>query len=207
MRAPHLALRFLALAALAAGCGGVSSPDLGEGEVEGKLLGAAPGSYAYALGAASVRAYVGGEGEWKLHAPAGTTHVVIYDASSSAAAPGGRAELVPVAVSGAEHEDLPARYGDAAQVSEDRKMPPAGAVLATVAASGGGVCVDPRFEVEGTEASGTASGATSLRLAPLPEGTFRVTVSVAGHGATSLPVAVVRGQTTAVDLVVDGRCE
>ncbi|HTN51847.1 MAG TPA: hypothetical protein VML50_05550 [Anaeromyxobacter sp.] len=207
----------LALVLLAAGCGGLGSPDLAHGVVQGRIVGAAtttqlPASV-YALGYPATKAAVQPDGSYRLTIPVEATAIVLYDGSATFDATGnmlspGLAELVPVQVAGAGVVEVPDRHG-AGDPSAAPRMLAAGGVLAGARATSGAVCQDPRFSVLGTDQEGvspSAAGALpAVYLAPLPGGDYQLAVDLAGFRRQTVPITVSAGANASygIDLSVD----
>jgi hypothetical protein len=193
MRRPSLAA-LCALVVLAAGCGGLGTPDLETGVVSGRLVGGVAGKgYAYPLGRPDLKQLLGSDGGYRITVPVGTSSIVLYDGTSyvDGGSDFGRAELVEVEVEGAQEQHL----GD----RNTTDMPYAGGVLAGVRA-GGAVCDSPKFTVVGTNqvAQAPAGAPPSAYLTPLPVGAFQVVAEMAGFQPGSKPVQVVSGASTQV---------
>lgn len=181
-----------ALLSLTAGCGGLDSPDLATGEVQGRILGASAGAYAYPLGRPelAVRAAAGGDFSFRFALPSGAQELVLYDG-------GVRAERVPVEVEGADVRTVADRRGEGAS-GAGPMMPLAGAILAGVRAVGGALPLDPRLEVVGTDQR-SVQAVTAL-FQPLPAGRYRLTAQMAGFLAGAADVDVVEGASTSYEL-------
>ncbi|GAO04150.1 hypothetical protein [Anaeromyxobacter sp. PSR-1] len=189
------------LLALTLGCGGLDSPDLSTGEVQGRILGASAGAYVYPLGRPDlvVRAAAAGDFAYRLALPRGEHDLVLYDG-------GVRAERVPIEVEGAGVRTVADRRGEGA-AGAAAKMPLAGAILAGVRAVGGALPLDPRLDVTGTDPGARLPlGTTTALFQPLPAGRYRLTAEMVGFLKGGADVDVVEGASTPyeLELLVDG---
>jgi hypothetical protein len=178
----------LALAALlAAACGGIDQPDLGTGQISGKLSNAQAGAYVYAFGAPQTKALVAADGSYTLKdVPLGTTQVVAYDGQS-------RAELVPVEV----------RPASATRLDHDAsQMPLARTLTAVPRCSGNQSRQGARYTVQGTEFQDLAEGEVA-RLYPLPPGSFTLVTKLAGFKDSTVQVDVTPAADQSVDVALD----
>jgi hypothetical protein len=181
------------VAMLAAGCGGLESPDLSTGAIEGRISPAFEGGRVYVLGSPDRRADLGTDGTFRLEGvPIGPVTLVAYDG-------GERAGLLPVLVRGAEVTSV---LPGAAQVDGPQAgspppaadpadfLPLAGRLVVRALAGGGGeILGDARFTVEGTEWVDVAPDASGAGT-PLPPGLFQLVVRAAGYVDASLAVEV-----------------
>jgi len=176
--APRLATALLlASAAVLAGCGELSNPDLEHGSVAGRVVGAAAhGGYAYPLGRPDLKVGLAPDGRFELEdQPAGPLSVVIFDGSTP-----GRAELVAVMVPEAGRVTVE-RNGDAAPVAEPLKMALAGTLVATLLPPGGAVAGSSRVAVQGTDQYVVGEPGAVVALQHLPAGTFTLLAQVDGY--------------------------
>lgn len=175
----------LPLLLLAAACGELSSPDLGHGEVVGRLSGASPGAYVYPLGAPERKVAVEDDGRFRLEElPAGDARLVIFDG-------GLRAEVVPVRVAGAGRTVLERAAAD---------LPLAGRVAVAVVPDGGVATVGARWRLRGTDQAGVAQASGGALLFPLPAGAYELDTEMDGFQASTAGVAVVSGATGEVEV-------
>lgn len=189
------------LAVLSAACGIVDNPDLQTGTVEGRIVGASAGGFAYPLGRPDLKVPLDPGGAFSIAGvPVGPQEIVFFDGTV-------RADRASVLVRSAYREVLPDRFGDAAVVPEETKMPLAGRVIAAVRLEGGGLPVDPRFAVEETDSSDVPAafpGGIAV-LWPLPSGYgYDVTARVAGFRGASALVDVPAGTALVeIELEID----
>lgn len=170
---------------LAAACGELSTPDLGHGEVVGRLSGAAPGAYVYPLGAPERKVAVEDDGRFKLEAlPAGPARLVLFDG-------GLRAEVAEVRVPGSGRAVLDRTAAD---------MPLAGRLAMTLVPDGGVATVAARWQVRGTDQAGVAGSSAGTLLFPLPAGDYELDAAMDGFQASTSGVAVVSGATGGVEV-------
>ncbi len=200
----HRALALSSLALLAAGCGGLGTPDLSRGVVEGRILNQAGSAYVYAYGTPSAITPVAADGSFRLTAPAGTTAIVLVDPDAGLGSD--LAELVDVTVEGADVVHVADRHGARDPVTSAR-MPIAGAILAGVTAVGGAVPQQPSFTLDGTDRSAAAVTGASALLARVPAvaaGRLALTVAMRGFKGKTVQVpSVAAGTTTAVQVALD----
>lgn len=170
---------------LAAACGALESPDLGHGEVAGRVDGAAPGGWVYPLGAPERKVALAPDGRFRLEGlPAGPVRLVLFDG-------GLRAEVVEVEVPGA---------GRAVVARSAAAMSLAGRLVVTVVPDGGVTPVGPRYRVRGTDQAGVAHPDGSAVLFPLPAGAYDLDTEMAGFQGASDGVAVTAGTTGGVEV-------
>ncbi len=171
-----------------AGCGGIDSPDLGSGQVRGQLTGAAPGAYAYALGAPQTKVLLGPDGSFTLSAvPIGAAQIVLFDGSD-------RAELLPVEVKPASRSRLD---------HDASAMPLAGKILVTARCAGGASGEAARFTVDGTDLEDVGDPGGSITLSRLPPGSFTVHGSLAGFRSVPATVTVTSGASLEIEIDMD----
>ncbi|GEJ56425.1 hypothetical protein [Anaeromyxobacter diazotrophicus] len=183
---PRPTLALAALGALAAGCGGLASPDLQTGEVSGTVAGAKAGAYAYVLGAPGLRAAVE-DGAFRLErVPVGTAQVVVFDGEA-------RAELVAVEVRPASRSRL-AR--DAAA------MPLAARVVPVPRPVGGSAGATARCSVDGTALADVPAVAAG-GLFPLPAGQFSLRAALPGFKTSAKLVAVPEAASLPVEVELE----
>ncbi|HEX8910515.1 MAG TPA: hypothetical protein VF805_15025 [Anaeromyxobacteraceae bacterium] len=177
----------LLLAALvAAGCGGLSSPDLGTGQVDGRLSGAKPGAYAYVLGAPSLKAQVQ-DGAFRLErVPVGSAQVVVFDGEA-------RAGVVSVEVRPAARALLELSGAD---------MPLAGRVVPVPRPAGGASGAKARMTVEGTEFVDVPADLAG-GLFPLPSGGYSVRAALRGFKDWTNQVEVLPAVSLPVEMQLD----
>ncbi len=199
-------LALVALLALA-GCGGLQTPDLAHGSVQGQVVGARLDGFAYPFGQPALATTVAADGSFRIDGlPAGRVRLLVYDDRL----PDGtrRAELVEVVVPGAGVARFQ-RYGEAAPVMAAAKMAFAGVVVATVTPAGGGTVAAPRFAVVGTALAGTpAAGKTAVALGLLPAatGVYQLTAEASGYKPAARPIDVAsatNGYDVPLDIDVD----
>ena len=157
----------LLLAFTLAGCGGISTPNLAQGDVEGRLTGTfvAGAAYAYALGSPGTKTLLAADGSYTLEGvPVGAVQVVLFDGAS-------RADTVPVEVRGAE-------IAHAADVDASA-LATARTVFAAVRCDGGSSGANASYSVDGAALSDGTTGEVAT-LFPLPPGLFTVRASLAG---------------------------
>lgn len=169
-------------ASLAAGCGGLGTPDLATGEVRGRIVGGTASGFVYPVGRPELKAPLAADGSFRVKAPAGAAELVLWDGRSDPAstiAPHGRAARLAVEVEAAEIVD----------VGDQEELPAARAILAGVRAESGAGCDGVRFRADlvlGATLSATdqdrtvVSGVASALLTPLPPGAYRLTISLDG---------------------------
>jgi hypothetical protein len=197
-RMVRMRLTLAALFTLAAGCGGLGTPDLATGVVEGKVLNHVAGkAYVYPLGRPDLKQVLGADGQFRISAPVSTRALVVYDGTGDGGYTSfGRAGLVDV-----ELESAQVRHLDDEDAAD---MPLAGGVLAGTRAAGA-VCNSPRFTVDGTDQQATApSGAVpAVYLTPLPQGDFQVSAELPGFHRRSKDFTVVANASVQVDVDLD----
>ncbi|HUK66607.1 MAG TPA: hypothetical protein VLV17_07235 [Anaeromyxobacteraceae bacterium] len=173
-RSVYPALLVVFLAQLSA-CGGIDTPDLGQGQVQGRLIGAFQqgSAYAYVLGAPATQALIASDGSYTIeNAPVGPGQVVLYDGAA-------RAGTVSVQV-------RPAARVVLADV-DVKHLAVARTIYAAVSCSGGSSGANARYDVEGAALAAPATGEVAT-LFPLPPGLFTVQASLAGFSGS--PIAV-----------------
>jgi hypothetical protein len=181
----------------AAACGGsVENPDLTEGVVTGHVANAA-GGWVYVLGRPDPVVPVGADGSFRITVGREQHDLVVNDGGFRADASGavtafGRSGVVEVEAEGAEVRDV--------GTIDAATLPVAGALLATVAAETGALCLDARFEVEGTDQRKVAAGdARTALLGPLPARTHVLALAMAGFEGERFPVTVTAGAISSTD--------
>jgi len=180
----------LLASALAAGCGGLDSPDLSTGQVSGRLTGdfKKGAAYAYALGAPETKALVADDGSYTLdRVPVGSSgkaQVVLFDGDV-------RADIEVADVKPASRT----RAGD----RDSGTLALAGRVVAAVRCSGGASGKNTAYKVDEAALSADASGDVA-ELFPLPAGVFNVRATLSGFRENAREVAVASGATTTVEL-------
>lgn len=208
--------RWLALAAaLLSACGALESP---VGDVSGRIVGAAAGGYAYPMGrpdlAVPLDVDADGVGTYYLaDVPNTVPAIVLYDGApapdGNLTTPDGRAELVPIHLSGGVTNVVPDRYGAGAVLpaaQEGLRMPLAGTVLAAAVPEGGATPWRPTFDLPETVHADLVPAAGGVYLVwPLPAGRFDVGALLTGFVGAGTVVNVVSGATMAapVPLPVD----
>lgn len=162
-------------ALLAAGCGGINSPDLSTGQVSGRLTGSFKkgAAFAYALGAPETKVLVADDGSYTLshvpvasngNVPDGQTQVVLFDGDT-------RADLVVAQVKPASRTQAPDQ--DAAALARAR------AVVAAARCAGGASAANTVYGVDGVALRDDARGDVA-QLFPLPPGVFQVRATLTG---------------------------
>jgi hypothetical protein len=173
------------LLVLFAACGELETPDLGHGEVAGRVTGAGPGAYAYPLGAPERKVALEADGRFRLEElPAGPLRLVLYDG-------GLRAEVVELVVVGAGRSVVERSAAD---------MPLAGRLVMTVVPEGGVAPVGPRYQVRGTDQAGLVHPDGSAVLFPLPAGAYDLDTAMEGFQGATDGVAVTAGATGGVEV-------
>lgn len=201
----------LAVALLAAACGGLEAPDLSTGAVAGRVTPAFPGGRVYVLGRPELAAPLAGDGSFYVGGvPAGPARLVALDG-------GERAGLLAVEVRGADVTWIgasspapaappPGPSGPSDPASGDSTgptLPLAGFVHARALGPGGAALADARFTVAGTDLVEVAAGAAGdALLGPLPPGAFELVVRAGGHGELRAAVEVRSGETLALDVTL-----
>lgn len=192
-------IRWLLLSVLSlAGCGGLTTPELGSGTLAGRLQNASGAAYLYPYGRPELVTRPRADGSYDFpRLPVEIQALVVIDGS-----PGGwRAALVPVTVASASITAAP--DVDAAA------MPPAGRVGVVARLAGGSESSATRFTAVGTDRRDVpaAAAGTATVLDPLPAGTFEVLATASGFTSARTIVTVVSSATTAQDvrLSVDSR--
>jgi hypothetical protein len=175
----------LSAALLLAACGGLNSPDLATGQVSGRLAGAQPGAFAYALGAPQTKAEIAADGSYTINGvpvtATGTAPIVLFDGAT-------KADIVAAPVKGASKTR--ADDTDASALALARKV--------TVTAACGG-SVSPNnvtYEVEGVALRDDGTG-PSATLFPLPPGKFKVRAHAKGMIDAEKDVDVSNGDDSA----------
>ena len=188
------AILALAFTAALAACGALENPDLDTGTLSGRIVNATGSAYLYPLGSPGLVVRPAADGRYTIEeVPVETVSLVVVDG-----APGSwRASLVPVTVEGASQRVAP--DVDAAG------MPPAGRVGAVARLGGGVASAVTSFTAVGTDridvAPATPGGVAILE--PLPAGTFELHAVTGGFTGGHLPVAVLSGATTPIDVPLE----
>ncbi len=181
-----------------AACGGLESPDLEKGTIEGRVVGALAGAYVYPFGRPDLRTGVeSSDGRFRIEeVPVETAAIVVVDGEALDGTH--RAQMIGVEVRGAERTVI----GDV----DATAMPLAGSVVATVQLACGAQVVAPSFTVVGTDQRGVVAPAESAELEPLPGGTFDLATSMHGFRESRTVVIVSAGAATpaVVSLEIDG---
>lgn len=191
-----------ALLLLAAGCPQLDSP---LATVTGRIVGAAPGAYAYPFSRPDLKTSVTlPDGSFRIEGvPTSIGAIVLYDGTL-------RAERVAVELDGGSENGIPDRFGSGAAVDESLRMPLAASVLAAAIPDGGAVPSGAIYTVVGTDVVEPHSpGATATVLGPLPPGPLEVHVSRAGFLARDAAVEALPGATVplSIPLTIDGDAE
>jgi Cys-rich repeat protein len=191
--APLWARAALLAAVLLVGCGGLSTPDLSQGEVDGQLTGAfqAGAAYAYVFGAPATKSFLAADGSYVLSgAPVGGATVVLFDGVS-------RAGTVTVEV-------LPATRSEAASVDVSA-LAAARSIYVAVSCTGGSSGENTTYSVDGAALLGPASGEAAT-LFPLPPGQFTVRASLTGFLGAPVQVDLTLDESAQVEfgLGLDG---
>jgi hypothetical protein len=191
---PQLVLAAAAALSLSA-CGSLDTPDVGTGEVVGRLTSVkdAAAAKVYVLGKPELESKVGADGSYRIsNVPAGpATKLVFYDGG---AVNQGRAEVVTVAVRGATR----------VAIDKGDEMPLAARVVVLPRAWGG--CKSDAAEVtlEGTDQRGRRRDARGkVELFPVPQGEWLVRGALKGFKAKDVAVAVAGGVDAPVEIVLD----
>jgi len=176
----------LALAAALWGCGGMETPDVATGSVQGHIAGAAAGAQAYVLGHPEIATPIALDGTFRLDGvPAGEQYLVLYDGDLGA-------ELLEVEVKSADLE----------RVAIDRPLAPAGSILAGDNPLVGVRSTGLVFAVDGTVLQDLPA-APSTTLFPLPAGKFSLRAKQPGFKETVALVEVVSGQSVPVEMELE----
>jgi hypothetical protein len=163
------------LAVLAAGCGGLAQPDLGTGQVSGRLTGSFKkgAAFAYAFGAPETKVLVADDGSYTLsqvpvasngNVRAGQAQIVLFDGDA-------RADIVVADVKPASRTQAGDR--DASALARARS------VLTAARCSGGASPSNTVYSVDGAALKDDAKGDVA-RLFPLPPGVFKVRAKLSG---------------------------
>lgn len=177
--------RLLILVPFLAACGALQTPDLGHGDVAGRVIGAVPGAFAYPVGAPGLKVPLSADGRFRLSGlPAGPTSLVLFDGDA-------RAEAVDLQVLGAEVATVERTASN---------MPLAGRLVMTVVPEGGVPPVAPRYQVRGTDQVGVAQADGSAVLYPLPAGAWELDADMDGYQSTTEGVTVDAGTTGGVEV-------
>lgn len=185
---------------LVVACGGLATPDLRTGVVQGRILGASTAGYVYPAGHPELKVALAADGAFRLTLPAGAQSLVVYDGTfqmdpaTDAITSFGHADVVDVEVAGADVLDL----GD----RDAETLPVAGGVLAGVRGESGALTTNPRFRLVGVEPEIAGEDGASVFFAALPPGTYQLDVAVAGFLDGTLSVDVSSGQTVPYDVEV-----
>lgn len=197
-----------ALTLALAACGGLDTPDLSVASVEGRIVGAAPGAFAYPLGRPDLRVEIGADGRYAFERIAvATGSLVLVDGVVAGEA---RARLVPLRLSGGDRTSVADEYGEYAGVADGTKMPLASRVYATARVRNGALVAGARFAVAGTHLADVATQPVPLEtvaeLWPVPAGLFDVAAVLGGYTpglAPDVDVPVAQSIDVEVDLDVD----
>ncbi len=183
----HFLGALLAASALA-GCGGIDSPNLGAGQVLGKLTGAKPGAFVYALGHPETKVAVAGDGSYTISdVPVDSRQVVVFDGQQGI-------DIVDVEVKGAS------RSRAADRDAKDLKV--ASTILAAARPAGGVSPDKAQYQVEGVALRDDAVGAVAS-LFPIPPGKFKVRAQAAGLRDVPVDVDVAEAATVQVEIGMD----
>jgi hypothetical protein len=185
----HL-LRILLAASVLAGCGGIDSPDLGKGQVTGRLTGVAPGAsaFVYALGHPETKVPVGSDGTYSIAGvPVDTTQVVVFDGNHGI-------DVVPVQIKGASRSSAADR--------DTRDLKVASEILAAAQPAGGVSPANAQYEVEGVALAQEARG-DHATLFPIPPGKFKVRAVADGLRDIPVDVDVAEAATLQVQVGMD----
>jgi len=173
----HMAWGHALVAALAlAGCsGGLDTPDLGHGNVSGRLVGGRNAqALVYPLGRPDLAVTPDAEGGFELeHLPVGDVTLVIYDGTI-------RAERSVVTVRGSELERR-VWFGEDAQVPEEQKIAVGGRVVAAVLPMGGAVAVASRVSLLDTPLRAKTSADGIVVVGVVPVGGYQLRAELAGY--------------------------
>jgi hypothetical protein len=170
----------LLAAALAAGCGGLDSPDLSTGQVSGRLTGnfSKGVAFAYALGAPETKVLIGDDGSYTLDGvpvtSSGKAQVVLFDGDV-------RADIEVADVKPASRT----RAGD----RDSGTLATARSVVTAARCSGGASAANTVYSVDGAALRDEAKGDVA-RLFPLPPGVFKVRAKLSGFKEKVLDVDV-----------------
>ena len=174
--APVLAA--LSAVLLLAACGGLESPDLSTGQVSGRLVGAKPGAFAYALGKANTKAELDADGFYTIRGvpvtATGTASIVLFDGAN-------RADIVGAPVKAA----MKTRADDA----EANALRQARSVSVTARCAYDIKTDGVTYEVEGVALRDEARGSGGT-LFPIPQGSFTVRARASGMKPKEIPVDV-----------------
>lgn len=174
-----------------AACGGLVSPDLGSGDLAGRLRNATAAAYVYPYGRPELVVRPAPDGSYVFPGvPVETRALVAVDG-----APGSwKATLIPVTVASAARSTAP--DVDAAA------MPLAGRVGAVARLDGGSESSTTRFTAVGTDRVDVpaAAAGTATVLEPLPAGTFELLATARGFAPVRAAVTVISGATAAHDV-------
>ena len=194
------------LALALAACGGLDTPDLSVASVEGRLVGAAPGAFAYPLGRPDLRVDIGADGRYRFERIAVSTgFAVVVDGVVAGEA---RAKLVPLQLSGGNLTPVRDEYGELASVDPALKMPLGSRVYATARVRNGAHVVGARFTLAGTHLADVPTAAAPLEtvavLWPVPAHFFDVAAVLGGYTPGLRPnVEVPVAQTVEVEVELD----
>lgn len=174
--APVLAA--LSAVLLLAACGGLESPDLSTGQVSGRLVGAKPGAFAYALGKANTKAELDADGFYTIRGvpvtATGTASIVLFDGAN-------RADIVGAPVKAAMKTR--ADDADANTLRQARSVSVTARCAYDIKADG------VTYEVEGVALRDEARGSGGT-LFPIPQGSFTVRARASGMKPKEIPVDV-----------------
>ncbi len=178
--------RLIVACALAMGCGQLQSADLQHGAVAGRIPNAAPGAYAYVLGAPEILAPAAADGSFRLdQVPAGAATVVLFDGASGA-------EGLPVTVDGAS----------ISRIEPNRPLRTAAALMAALNPLDGTRPVGLAFSVAGTPLRNVTAASGAALLFPLPAGTFALTATQPGFEDRSVTVVLAEGGSSSLDVAL-----
>jgi len=171
----------LSAALLLAACGGLESPDLSTGQVSGKLVGAKPGAFAYALGRPKTKAELDADGSYTIRGvpvtATGTAPIVLFDGDK-------RADIVGAPVKAA----MKTRADD----TDANALRQARSVTVTARCASDIKTDGVTYEVEGVALRDEAKGSGGT-LFPVPQGSFTVRARASGMRTKEIPVDVSSG--------------
>jgi hypothetical protein len=180
------------LAAAAAGCGALETPDLEHGNVAGRIQGTVAGAYVYPLGAPQKKVLLTADGRFELAGlPLGDSALLLYDGHPAGT---GHAWVDVVTVTGA---------GRVRIERDATAMPLAGRVVLTVVPAGGALPSSPRYAVSGTDQAGVASATGAAVLFPLAAGSYLLGADMDGYKHHDGQLEVIAGATGAAQVVLD----
>jgi hypothetical protein len=182
----HL-LRILLAASVLSGCGGIDSPDLGKGQVSGRLTGLPPGAsaFVYALGHPETKVAVQADGTYTMPAvPVEAKQVVVFDGETGI-------DLVDMEVKSASLASVPDR--------DKSNLKVASFIQAAARPSGGVSAANAQYEVEGVVVTSDNRGAVAS-LFPIPPGKFKVRALASGLRDVPVDVDVAAAATVQVEV-------